>query len=309
MSDPSHPRQPRDDGAEDQGSLSHQLLGWLTRVLGGRGDTSLREAVSDLLEESEPEAESSISPGERMLLTSVLKLRDRVASDVMIPRADIVAVQADISLDDLVRRFAQEAHSRLPVYRDTLDDVLGMVHLKDVVAALADHRVYDLTQMIREVLIVAPSVKVLDLLLQMRQTRHHMALVVDEFGGIDGLISIEDLVEEIVGEIEDEHDEEQAPRLIARPDGTLLADARMALEEFQAEVGPVLQGDELEEIDTLGGLVFSLAGRVPVRGELLKHPSGLEFEVVDADPGRIKRLRVRNLPAVRQRLADAANSG
>jgi magnesium and cobalt transporter len=309
MSDPSHPRQPRDDGAEDQGSLSHQLLGWLTRVLGGRGDTSLREAVSDLLEESEPEAESSISPGERMLLTSVLKLRDRVASDVMIPRADIVAVQADISLDNLVRRFAEDAHSRLPVYRDTLDDVLGMVHLKDIVAALADHRTYDLTKMIREVLIVAPSVKVLDLLLQMRQTRHHMALVVDEFGGIDGLISIEDLVEEIVGEIEDEHDEEHAPRLIARPDGTLLADARMALEEFQAEVGPVLQGDELEDVDTLGGLVFSLAGRVPVRGELLKHPSGLEFEVVDADPGRIKRLRVRNLPAVRQRLADAANSG
>ena len=309
MSDPAHPRQPRDDGAEDQGSLSHQLLAWLRGVLGGRGDTSLREAVSDLLEESEPEAESSISPGERMLLTSVLKLRDRVASDVMIPRADIVAVQADISLDDLVRRFAEDAHSRLPVYRDTLDDVLGMVHLKDVVAALADHRTFDLSKMIRQVLIVAPSVKVLDLLLQMRQTRHHMALVVDEFGGIDGLISIEDLVEEIVGEIEDEHDEEQAPRLIARPDGTLIADARLALEDFQAEVGPVLQGEELEEVDTLGGLVFSLAGRVPVRGELLKHPSGLEFEVVDADPGRIKRLRVRNVPAVRQRLADAASSG
>jgi len=143
---------------------------------------------------------------------------------------------------------------------------------------------------------VAPSMPVLDLLLQMRQSRQHMALVVDEFGGIDGLVTIEDLVEEIVGEIEDEHDEEEAPMLVTRPDGTLLADAGLSIDEFLNEVGPVLNEEEQEDFDTLGGLVFSLAGRVPSRGELLKHYSGMEFEVIAADPRRIKRLRVRNLP-------------
>jgi CBS domain containing-hemolysin-like protein len=184
----------------------------------------------------------------------------------------------------------------MPVYRETLDDVIGMVHIKDLLAVVADQRPFDLVSIVREVQIVAPSMPVLDLLLHMRQAHQHMALVVDEFGGIDGLVTIEDLVEEIVGEIEDEHDDAVQPRIMERPDGTLIADARLPLEDFEARVGPVLDDEDREEVDTLGGLVFSLAGRIPRRGETLVHPSGIEFEVVDADPRRIKRLRVRNLP-------------
>jgi len=264
-------------------------------MLGGRADSTLRHAIEELIEEG-PTAEDSIAADERVLLSNILKLRDRTVSDVMVPRADIVAVEVGVSLTDLVRRFSEEAHSRLPVYREELDDVAGMVHIKDVLACVADQKPFQMQSILREVLFVAPSMPVLALLLQMRQQRNHMALVVDEFGGIDGLVTIEDLVEEIVGEIEDEHDEAAKPRLVPRPDGSLIADARLPLEDFQAQFGPVFDEEDLEDVDTLGGLVFSLAGRVPSRGELLKHPSGLEFEVVDADPRRIKRLRVRNLP-------------
>ncbi|HYE48063.1 MAG TPA: hemolysin family protein, partial [Azospirillaceae bacterium] len=264
-------------------------------ILGGRGDSTLRHTIEELIEER-PEAGDSIAAGERALLANILKLRNRTVVDAMVPRADIVAVEVGITLPDLIRRFSEEAHSRLPVYREELDDVVGMVHIKDVLACVADQKPFDLNAIVREMLIVAPSMPVLDLLLQMRQTRQHMALVVDEFGGIDGLVTIEDLVEEIVGEIEDEHDEQARPKLVTRPDGTVIADARLPLEDFEAQVGPVFDAEDLEDVDTLGGLVFSLAGRVPSRGELLKHPSGLEFEVVDADPRRIKRLRVRNLP-------------
>ncbi len=295
MADLSDSRSPREDGAEEQGSITQQFRGWLRSILGVRGGDTLRETIAEMIEERDG-AETSMAEGERTLLANILKLRKRTVVDAMVPRADIVAVPADISLTDLIARFAEEAHSRMPVYRETLDDVIGMVHIKDVLACVAGKQPYDLAALTREVLIVAPSMPVLDLLLKMRQARQHLALVVDEFGGIDGLISIEDLVEEIVGEIEDEHDEEESPRLQPRPDGSLIADARIPIEEFEAQVGRVFDADDLEDVDTLGGLVFSMAGRVPPRGEVLTHPSGLEFEVMDADPRRIKRLRVRNLP-------------
>jgi CBS domain containing-hemolysin-like protein len=190
-------------------------------------------------------------------------------------------------------------HSRVPVYRETLDEALGLVHIKDLVFFVGKADGFDLSAIVRPVRFVAPAMRVLDLLLEMRQSRVHMALVVDEFGGIDGLITIEDLVEEIVGEIEDEYDVDQGPRLVFQRDGTLVADSRATIEEFEALVGAVLSEEEREEdIDTLGGLVFALADRVPTRGELVEHPqSGICFEVLEADPRRIKRLRVRNLPA------------
>jgi CBS domain containing-hemolysin-like protein len=296
MADTSDSRLPREDGAEDQNSLSQHLRGWLRAIIGGRGDNSLRDALEELIEERES-AETSIAADERVLLANILKLRDRTVVDAMVPRADIVAITGDITLPELIKRFSVEAHSRMPVYRDNLDDVVGMVHIKDVLACVADQKPFDMKAITREVLIVAPSMPVLDLLLHMRQTRQHMALVVDEFGGIDGLVTIEDLVEEIVGEIEDEHDEAVELRMVPRPDGSLIADARLPIEDFEDQVGRVFDPEELEDIDTLGGLVFSLAGRVPARGELLRHASGIEFEVIDADPRRIKRLRVRNLPA------------
>src|SRR5262249_20806609 len=183
------------------------------------------------------------------------------------------------------------------VYRETLDDVIGYLHVKDILAPVADRRPAKLARLLRKVLFVAPSLPILDLLVQMRQARTHIAMVVDEFGGIDGLVTIEDLIEEIVGEIEDEHDVEVAPSLIERPDGSFIADARIPIEVLEEQHGAHLRSDdELEDVDTLGGLVFALAGRVPKRGEVINHPGGIAFEVIDADPHRIKRLRVRGLP-------------
>ncbi|EWY42386.1 hemolysin C [Skermanella stibiiresistens SB22] len=295
MTDISGSRTPREDGADEHNSFTGQFRGWLRTILGGRGDTTLRDTIEELIEERR-EVEGSIAADERVLLANILKLHERTVVDTMVPRADIVAVDVETTLPELIERMSREAHSRMPVYRETLDDVVGMVHIKDVLACVGKQTPFHLKDIARDVVIVAPSMPVLDLLLQMRQSRQHLALVVDEFGGIDGLVTIEDLVEEIVGEIEDEHDELEAPMVVVRPDGTLLADARLPIDDFLSRVGPVLDDDEREDFDTLGGLVFNLAGRVPSRGELLKHPSGIEFEVIDADPRRIKRLRIRNLP-------------
>jgi CBS domain containing-hemolysin-like protein len=260
---------------------------------GGQGGR--RETLPPLVEDpnSPPASEQS---HERTLIANILEIRDQPVSDLMVPRADIIAVEADIERDALLRLLATRPHSRLPVYRDTLDDVIGIIHIKDVLAAIADGSNFEVHEIVRPVSIVAPSMRVLDLLLEMRKTHQHMALVVDEFGGIDGLITIEDLIEGIVGDITDEHEREASPELVERPDGSLFADARVPIETFEARVGQVLEQDERDEVDTLGGLVFALAGRVPSRGELLTHPSGLEFEILDADPRRIKRIRVRNPP-------------
>ena len=246
---------------------------------------------------------------ERVLLANVLSLRDLTVVDVMVPRADIIAVDAAVGIDELIEKFKTENHSRLPVYRDSLDDCIGMVHIRDVLGQRFGEDARDLqfrlADLVRPVLFVAPSMRVLDLLQKMRETRIHMALVVDEYGGIDGLLTIEDLVEEIVGEIQDEHDDEPEPQMVERPDGAVLADARVELEEFEDRFGEIFTEEEKEDSDTLGGLVFSLAGRVPVRGELVKHDSGLIFEVVDGDPRRVRRLRIRNLDTLN--LPESAN--
>jgi magnesium and cobalt transporter len=268
---------------------------WL-RLLRRRNGDSIREEIEELIEERE-EDEEPIDPHERTLLANILKLHDLVASDVMVQRVDIIGIEVETPFDEALRLFVEQGHSRLPVYRETLDDVVGMVHVKDVLPYAVDRRPARLAKLVRKVLFVPPSMPVLDLLLQMRLSRVHMAMVVDEFGGIDGLVTIEDLIEEIVGEIEDEHDDADAPKLIERADGTAIADARTRIEEFEARAGMKLMppGEE-EEAETLGGLVFTLAGRVPKRGEVIEHPAGLSFEVLDADPRRVKRLRVRGLP-------------
>jgi CBS domain containing-hemolysin-like protein len=298
MSDPGPQRSPR-DGANDDFSPLQGVKNWLRSLRRGRnGESSLRHAIEELIEESEGESEEAlISRDESSLLLNILKLRDLTAYDIMVPRADIAAVPNDITLDGLVHAIIDQGHSRYPVFRETLDDVVGMIHIKDVLACSSGDRPFDMAALLRKVLFVAPSMRALDLLLQMRMSRIHMALVVDEFGGIDGLVTIEDVVEEIVGEIEDEHDVAEGPKLIPRPDGTLIADARATIEEFEQRVGPVLTEEEREhEIDTLGGLVFSLAGRIPAKGEVIEHASGLRFEVVESDQRRIRRLRIRNLP-------------
>ncbi len=290
------------DGRRAEGAAPAGFWQWLRRMFRRRnGNSQLRDTIEEIIgeiEETMPDAATPIGGHERVLLSNILELRHLSADDVMVPRADIVSVDIDTNIDELAEIMSRAAHSRLPVYRENLDDVIGIVHIMDVIKHAAAGRSFDLSKILRTVLIVAPSMRALDLLLEMRLSRVHMALVVDEFGGIDGLITIEDLVEEIVGEIEDEHDVAEGPKLIERPDGSLIADARATIEEFEELVGPVLAEAEREEdVDTLGGLVSYLAERVPTRGELIVHAaSGVSFEVMEADPRRVKRLRVRNLP-------------
>jgi len=274
------------------------LRGWLRR-LRGDGDeppVSLRDELEELIEEHR-EAEP-IDPEERALLTNILRLHEVAAADIMVPRVDIVALPVDMPFAEAAKQMAAHGHSRLPLYRETLDDVVGVLHIKDLLPHVAAGTPVALDQIARKALFATPTLPVLELLKQMRASRIHLALVVDEFGGVDGLITIEDVIEEIVGEIEDEHDEIARPRVVARPDGTLIADARAPLSELAARVkAPLLPPDRAEDIDTLGGLVFALAGRVPGRGEVIQHPAGFSLEVLEADPRRVKRLRIKGLPA------------
>ncbi len=271
------------------------------RLLGR--EHSLRDSLTELVNEASQEQEAGgqepiLNRHESLLIANVLRLRDITADDVMVPRADIVAIRVDMPIDQARALIRAEGHSRLPVYRDQLDDIVGMIHIKDVFAHDRDEPGFSLEKILRSPLMVAPQMPVLDLLLQMRQLRMHMALVVDEYGGIDGLVTIEDLVETIVGDIADEHDEPQPHPLVEHGDGTWDVDGRMPIEEFEARFGPVLTEDERDaDIDTVAGLVFMLAGHVPARGEVIAHESGLEFQVLDADPRRIRRLRVHQASA------------
>jgi magnesium and cobalt transporter len=264
---------------------------------------SVRESIAELVQEA---ADAPQQPGvlpeldrqERALIANVLRLRGTTADDVMVPRADIVAMRVDVTLTQALEQIRAEGHSRLPVFREQLDDIVGMVHIKDVFAYVGRPEGFSLEAILRRPLMVAPQVPVLELLLQMRQARVHLALVVDEYGGIDGLVTIEDLVETIVGDIADEHDEVQGPLVTERADGALDINARLPVEEFEQRLGPVLTDEErAADIDTVGGLVFTLAGRVPAKGEVISHESGIEFRVLESDPRRIRRLRVRRPPS------------
>ncbi len=262
-------------------------------------EPTLRESIAELMQEASDEPEtaapaSELNRHERLLIANILRLRETTADDVMIPRADIVAMRADLTLEQAIEQIRGDGHSRLPVYREQLDDIIGMVHVKDVFAYVGRSEEFSLEAIIRKPLMVAPRVRVLDLMLQMRQQRMHMALVVDEYGGIDGLVTIEDLVETITGDIADEHDDEETPMVTERPDGALDLNARLPVAAFEERMGPVLSEDEREaDIDTVGGLVFTLAGRVPAKGEVISHPSGLEFRILEADARRIRKLRAR----------------
>lgn len=278
------------------------ILWRLQGLLRRRSAESVRDQVEALVEgrdhhehhEHDGPPRPELDAQERAMLANVLKLRGKTAADVMVPRADIVAMSEDLTLEQAIRLIQREGHSRFPVYREQLDEIVGMVHIKDVFASVGREAPFSMAAVIRKPLFVVPSVPVLDLLLQMRQARMHLALVVDEYGGIDGLVTIEDLVETITGDISDEHDEDAPPQIVERPDGLIDLDARTPIETFEGRIGSVLTEDEREQdIDTVGGLVFTLAGRVPARGELVSHSSGLEFRVLDADPRRIRRLRVR----------------
>ncbi|MDH3737794.1 MAG: hemolysin family protein [Alphaproteobacteria bacterium] len=294
---------PRTDKVDERreksanGSAKKSIGGWLRALVPGRnGEGSVREVIEELIEDVDDDDSTPIGSDQGALIVNILKLHELTAEDVMVPRPDIIAADVNSSLDDLVDVMAKDAHSRLPVYSNQLDNVVGFAHIKDVLGAVRNTPNVAVKDIVRDILFAAPSIRVLDLLLEMRARRTHMAIVVDEFGGVDGLVTIEDLVEEIVGEIEDEHDTD-GPSLILRPDGSILADARTEIEELEALIGKFATDEEREEIDTLGGIVFKLIDRVPRRHEVVAHPSGLEFEIVDADSRRVKRLSVRDLRA------------
>ena len=339
------------------------LLRRIIRTLFGRRPESLRSGLQDVLEE---DGAGGFSPLERTMLTNILALRERRISDVRVPRADIVAVQQDISLGELIRVFEKAEHSRLVVYNDTLDDPVGMVHIRDLIAFITaraaapppakiakvaksakaakaasdpvkiakeaaeeaarkaageaarevakprrrkmplvaglDLKAVDLstplssTQITREMLFTPPSMRCIDLLARMQATRIHLALVVDEYGGTEGLISIEDIVEEIVGDIADEHDDDETPQVIRQNDGSFIADARAHLDDVTRIVGADFDpGETGEDVDTLGGYLTARVGRVPVRGEIVPGPGQFEIEVLDADPRRVKRAQIFRL--------------
>ena len=289
--------------AEDDKAPS--ILKRLAQMLRGDGSAAaMRESLEEVIEESERQS-NALSEQERLMLANLLKVGELRVDDVMVPRADIIAVEESTPLADLVALFGEAQHSRLPVYRETLDDPTGLVHIKDVLALISPQgdgsfrwSADTIAKVKRPLLFVPPSMPVLDLLVKMQTTHMQLALVIDEYGGTDGLVSIEDLIEEIVGDIEDEHDED-AVAVRADAAGAFVADARIDLDDFKEETGlPLaLEDEEAEDIDTLGGLVIYLLGRVPQRGEIVTHPAGYEFEVLEADPRRIKRLRIRSTAA------------
>ena len=268
------------------------------RTLGGLAEEEggLKRTLEELLEE-QGEAASQLTALERSLLLNALSFGDLRVDDVMIPRTDICAVELDSSLAEVVSSMREAGHSRLLVYRETLDDVVGLVHIKDLLPFWGDGEHFQLREVMRPVLIIPPSMRVIDLLRKMQAQHAHMATVVDEFGGTDGLLTIEDLIEEIVGELNDEHDQLVEPQLVDRKNGVIEADARVALEDLEERLDvQLIDEPDRDDVDTVGGLVFSLMDRVPVRGESVVHPAGYVFEVLDADPRRIKRLRISRTP-------------
>ncbi len=266
------------------------------------GKPASNEDIAAAIENGDEEAAQNLSDARREMIERVVAFDEKKVVDVMAPRADVFAVDIETHLDELIRVFSEAGHSRMPIYRGDLDDPVGMVHIKDVIGLIANsgplrpNNKLVLKDIRREILYVPPSMLVTDLLLRMQASRIHMALVIDEYGGTDGLVTIEDLVEEIVGEINDEHDEEETPTVAALSDGGWEADARVELAEFEEETGLRVEAED-DEVDTVGGFVVSLAGRVPQRGEVLSGPGGFDFEVMEADARKVRKLRVRSSAA------------
>ena len=310
---------------------SESWIGRALRTLFGWKAGSNRADLRDVLDAAP--GESGFSPDESRMLKNILGLRERRTEDVIVPRADIIAVQQDISLGDLLKMFESAAHSRLVAYNDTLDDPIGMVHIRDLIAFMTQRaavsaeknakrkkplpanlelKAIDLSlplssaSIVREILFVPPSMRVIDLLARMQATRIHLALVVDEYGGTDGLVSMEDIVEQIVGDIADEHDEHELPAVVRQSDNSFIADARASLDDVVAAIGADFDvGDAAEEVDTLGGYLVTRVGRLPLRGELIPGPGLYEIEVTDADPRRIKRVRIYKLSERQERQREA----
>src|ERR1700738_1537336 len=327
-SEPTHdnPRNTRNlPAVVPPGEVAHPVAeNWLTRAirtLFGWKPGSVRDDLQVVLDASTPD-EVGFSAIERTMLRNILGLHERRIADVMIHRADIIAVKRDIPLGELMSLFESAAHSRLVVYNETLDDPEGIVHIRDLLAFMTararlsetgkgktkrkrpfpaglDLRAVDLAlplsdaNILRKLLFVPPAMRAIDLLAQMQASRMHLALVVDEYGGTDGLVSIEDIVEQIVGEIDDEHDSDEPPAIVRQADNSFIADARASLDDVRSVIGEdFVTGEAGEEVETLGGYLVAHVGRLPVRGEVISGPGHFEIEVLDAAPRRVKRLRI-----------------
>lgn len=259
-------------------------------------DASLRETIEELIEEVDEEI-PSIESDERLLLGNVLNLRDLTAHDIMTPRADFIAVPDTLSGEEIVQTFIRTGISWLVTYNDNLDNVIGMLHAKDMLAWMHTKEKFQISNYLKEVMFISPAMRTLDLLLMMRKSSIKVAIVVDEYGGVDGLVTFQQLIEEIIGDIEDTNTLTPAPQLNWRSDGAVLADGRSTIEELDELIGgPLNLIDKDDDIETLNGLVVYLAGRVPLRGEIIRHDNQMEFEILDADPRCVKRLCVRNIP-------------
>ena len=275
-------------------------VSWFRTLLRGKTATNsnqLQDAIEEYIEElKEADEDASVVESQKTFITNVINTHDMKVADVMVPRADIAALDVESTHEDLKELFGQHQFSRIPVYRDSLDHVIGIIHIKDILSRMMHGAPYKISDLVREVLFVSASLPVMDMFVMMRESKKHMALVVDEHGGIDGLVTIVDVIEAIVGDIEDEFDIEEQPQIIEKPDGSIVVDGRMDIEEFEERYGAILQADEREDVETLGGLATHIAGRLPKRGENFRHASGMVLEVSEADSRRVKRLRLRNIP-------------
>jgi len=268
-------------------------------LFGNTEDNSLRAQIEEVIDdheseaESDPRAQQDVSSLELEMLRNMLHFSDKRVDDIAVPRADMIAIEVDSPFSDVVDIFSEHGHSRIPVYRDNLDNIIGMIHIKDIFAIVAKGDKYpdDITPYLRQPRFVPESMGVLDLLAEMRATRTHLAIIFDEYNGTEGLVTIEDIVEEITGEIEDEHDEEPVPMLVKLDDGFWEADARAELDEVGKTIDPALAEID-EDVDTIGGLCFVLAGHIPAVGERLEHPSGWILEITEADDRRVTKLRL-----------------
>jgi magnesium and cobalt transporter len=273
--------------------VAHPVIERFLKILFRKNPDSVRKTITELIQESPQEGSSSLNSEERTLLSNVLRLRDMSVDDVKIPRADIIAISVDIKFTELIKLISETPFTRLPVYHHTLDDLLGHIHVKDI-ALHAKNSDFNIRNIIQQVLFVPPSMRLLDLLLQMRSTQIPMAYVVDEYGGVDGLVTSWDIIREILGDLQDDHTPEISSQITSLDDGTYIIDARLLVEDLEERVGKILTDEERQEdIETVGGLIMYLAGRVPDRKEVISHSSGIEFEVLEASPRSITRLRLR----------------
>ena len=278
-------------------SLSDKMIDLIKTFWPGYTLPAARDKITELIEET-----VDFDTHETTLIRNIMGLQDITATDVMVPRADIISVDINDGTESIVNSIVNANHSRVPVTNGSLDDVVGILHIKDVARCLTDNSDLDLMAMMRQPIYISPTMRTMDLLQEMRLKRLHLALVVDEYGGTDGLITIEDLVEEIVGEINDEHDDDTAPIFDLHEDGTATAEARLEVTLLESLTGPLLDDEDRDEIETLGGLVTLLAGRVPGRGEIVRHEDGLEFEVLDSNPRQVNLLKICGLNKVKSGL-------